>query len=148
MKNFEDYKKYTNYRFKSAGPEHPPLLRVAVELAEELLEYKLETKPEEKLKELGDICFWFGFLCYLMDYVPVDTYNCFCKRDGLEEVVKDILGNIKRYYRDDNVLKLGEIPILLAELKYFLCQELYRFGVTFEQLYLSNVEKLNKRFEI
>ena len=142
IENFSDYKKYTCKRFESKGPDHPALLRAALELMEEYLEYCIDPCEEE----LGDICFWFGYLSFYCDYER--HYGDFDgKARGEVEFLKDIAGSVKRYYRDGNIKKFELLKErLLPELEIWLEDECSYNGFDLDCLMIKNYNKLEKRF--
>lgn len=142
IENFSDYKKYTRKRFKSQGPDHPALLRAALELMEEYLEYCIEPSEDE----LGDICFWFGYLSCLADYDRhYGEFDGAFRHDA--EIFKDIAGSVKRYYRDGNYERLTLVKeALLPELEIWLEEECNCNGFDLDGLMVKNYNKLEKRF--
>ena len=141
--SFEQYKKYVAYRVVNRD-SHPTMLRGALELCEEYLEFSLEPSVEE----LGDMYFWWAYFCYISQWELGDTMVKPEDQTPLMETIKNIAGIVKRYYRDKNVSKLKELrdqmPILgtnIAELRNALFPDL-----AFDELRAKNVEKLNARF--
>lgn len=151
--NFEDYKEFTHKMFKSDGPEHPALLRVGLELSEELMEFieevfDFESPLDKAILELGDITFWFAWLSYNFNYEWQDGLDV--EESGnrlyLLPIVKTIVGNIKRYFRDGNEAKLEEIGTKnLMELQIALIEQAETLGITMIEVIELNKEKLTKR---
>ena len=64
------------------------------------------------------------------------------------ESVKDLVGCVKRFYRDNNVDKFDEIKKEhLPTINYFLNYLIEtKFGLTWDELIETNVTKLDGRF--
>lgn len=138
---FEEYMDFTESMYIANGPMHPPLLRAGLELAEESFEYLCDMTKDE----LGDICFWFGFISSRLGYKR--TYKDDANGKFFKEVVRDLVGSIKRYFRDNNMEKLDEIlQVHLPALEYWLSTiAKSSFEMTLEDLMRLNQEKLVKR---
>ena len=142
--DFNYYKNYVHFR---VVPElyGYTILRAALELVEEFLEFDLAETPDEDLEELGDVCFWFAYFAKVTDYELHGEIIDIWEFDPFE-VIKDMAGCIKRFYRDENLAKLDEFKDLMCYLESFINYELIVLGKTWEDIIADNVAKLDARF--
>lgn len=140
----QEYKQLVKTSFVSNEDSNYNLMRAGLELAEEFLELHYYTlvddyNQEEELNELGDVYFWLTFMAEELGFdlespkrIPDDPLVC----------CKNIVGSIKRFYRDRNSDKLIELPtfinnMLNSLMLYYDCSE--------EELIEVNSEKLTRR---
>lgn len=145
LKEYQDF--IANQCFISEENEKYNLMRAGLELAEEIHEYYFAHQPKEEFKELGDIFFW----SCLIDYWLNDKDDLLdIKLDEvsgveMEKIIAKILGGIKRYYRDNNLVKLKEVVyynrILLNRFLYI------HFEYDFYEIIEANYIKLKERLE-
>lgn len=143
--DFNYYKAYVTFR---VIPEQYgyTILRAALEFVEEYLEYGCSSPgtPEE-LEELGDICFWFAWFANVLDYdLHGDTSN-FWDID-FDIIMKDMIGCIKRFYRDNNAEKLDQFKTLMGTFEIYINYSLEQQETTWDEIIASNVAKLDARF--
>ena len=108
-----------------------------MELAEEFLEW-YKCSIEDELDEEGDVLFWCAQIANILG-ATLDEQEPPGDRDTAE-ILKDILGKIKRVYRDDKkeylVDVLGFVNELYANFRYY---------GEYEKAIAYNVKKLTRR---
>ena len=152
--NLETYKKYVHWRVIPEAYGYT-LLRAGLELAEETMEYFLEPTVDE----LGDVFFWFSYLANALEYELQYEENPFINDEVLNfgsmihfqdlmEAAKNVVGDIKRMYRDNNVRKIENLKLVtLPALERCLRFEIHvAHKLDVQKVIDYNVEKLDKRF--
>lgn len=136
--NKQHYRQLISSAFISEPIAKYNMLRASTELAEEFFELLAEEQRELQLKELGDIYFWLTWLSIELDfdlcpeYISPNTIVC----------VKNVIGSIKRIYRDNNNAKLIELPALINQL---LASLLAKYNVAETDIMKANYAKINRR---
>ena len=136
------------------------MLRAGLELAEEFMElYALEyidaDMPNDayaelaqlELKELGDIYFWLTWLSLDLNFELNASFISPIPDAYFTEPIElsaQLAGAIKRVYRDNNLAKLQEIPILANNI---LGSLLLVYVCTEADLMETNYAKLSKRLK-
>lgn len=147
MELFEEYQSYVFARVIKELHGYT-ILRAGLELAEEFLEFQLAV-DEDGIEELGDLFFWFAYLSRVSGFE--------FKAEFLEEpkdplflsmeLIKNIIGCVKRFYRDNNAEKLIEMRDKhFPDFIYYLCENAKYLDISLDELMIRNVAKLDSRF--
>lgn len=142
--DFNYYKEYVHFRVIPESYGYT-ILRAIVEFTEEYFEFILAEDKENELEELGDVCFWFAWFAKVTDYELHGKSDLFWVTD-FDPTIKDMLGCIKRLYRDDNLSKLDEFKEHMVIFEQFINFWLGRYKLTWHHVIESNVAKLDARF--
>ena len=116
---------------------HYSLLRAGLELAEEYLEW-YECSVSREIDELGDVLYWCAQIANLLNF-KIDK-EIEPTHDGFSLIILKIIGNIKRFYRDDKKESLAYIPQHINDLYAYI-----RNNQKYEVILQNNFEKLTRR---
>lgn len=135
--NIVQYQVFTATTFICNHDQSFALMRCALGLSNEYIEYRLSETLEDAVKELGDIAYYVAMIANCLKHRIEPEPNS----DQLGYNILRLCESVKKYYRDDSVAIYGEdMPKLVNQL-WFVLQTFPNFDKVIE----ANVEKLSSR---